>query len=110
MGALSYKPKEENIKKLKKFLLKLKPKYVDHKLVSGFAKMNYRKKLFDTFARIYNYHVGYGKPFKSNIFKIGSYFSDQDKRDMKYVPLGQTYLKIGLKNGILIGLKVLLIL
>jgi len=72
-----------------KFLLKLKPKYVDHKLVSGFAKMNYRKKLFDTFARIYNYHVGYGKPFKSNIFKIGSYFSDQDKRDMKYVPLGQ---------------------
>ena len=51
------------------FLLKLKPKYVDHKLTSGFAKMSYRKKLFDTFARIYNYHVGYGKPFKSNIFK-----------------------------------------
>ena len=72
-----------------KFLLKLKPKYVDHKLTFGFAKMSYRKKLFDTFARIYNYHVGYGKPFKSNIFKIGSYFSDQDKRDMKYVPLGQ---------------------
>jgi len=71
------------------FLLKLKPKYVDHKLQSGFAKMSYIKKLFDTFSRIYNYHVGYGKPFKSNIFKIGNYFSDQDKRDMKNIPLGQ---------------------
>jgi len=71
------------------FLLKLKPKYVDHKLTSGFAKMSYIKKLFDTFSRIYNYHVGYGKPFKSNIFKIGNYFSDQDKRDMKNIPLGQ---------------------
>ena len=72
-----------------KFVIKLKPKYEDHKLISGFAKMTYRKKIFDTFSRIYNYHVGSGKPFKSNVFKTGNYFSDQDKADMKYVPLGQ---------------------
>ena len=72
-----------------KFVIKLKPKYEDHKLIKGFAKGSYRKKIFDTFARIYNHHVGSGKPFKSNVFKTGNYFSDQDKADMKYVPLGQ---------------------
>ena len=72
------------------FLLKLKPIYDNKKLVHGFAKMSYRKKLFDSFKRIYDHHVGHGKPFKSNLFKTGNYFSDDEKADMKYVAIGQS--------------------
>jgi len=56
------------------------------KLTDNIKDISYRKKIFNTFARIYNIHVGRNKPFNSNLFHSGKYWEDDELKAISHQP------------------------
>ena len=70
-------------------LSKIDQKYIANfkdKLTDNLKDISYRKKIFNTFARIYNVHVGKNKPFNLNIFYSSTYWDEQELKAINHKP------------------------